>query len=51
MKCLANAKSDLLTFKNRLDEPITIYLHISAIFKQIITSVRLVTQFNSQNIY
>ena len=37
----------ILTFKNGLDGPRSIYLHISAILKQIITSV---TQFKSKNI-
>ena len=35
------------TFKNGLDGPRSIYLHISAILKQIITSV---TQFKSKKI-
>ena len=35
----------ILTFTNGLDGPRSIYLHISAILKQIITSV---TQFKSQ---
>ena len=35
----------ILTFKNGLDGPRSIYLHISAILKQIITSV---TQFKSK---
>ena len=39
-----NAKSDS-DLKNRLDGPIFIYLHISAILKQIVSSVWLVKQF------
>ena len=39
----------ILTFKNGLGGPISIYLHISAILKQI--SVRLVTQFKSPKIF
>ena len=37
----------ILTFNNGLDGPRSIYLHISAILKQIITSV---TQFKVNNI-
>ena len=39
----------ILTFENGLDRPISIYLHISVILKQI--SVPLVTQFKSPKIF